>query len=73
MPGMEADDVELLITRTIEQALARVPERDYIYSWSRTGYSEVRIRVLDRYEQDDLDIIWNLDCGKGGFEGISGI
>ena len=57
-PGMEAEDVELLITRTIEQALARIPERDYIYSWSRYGYSEVRIKVLDRYEQDDLDIIW---------------
>ncbi len=58
MPGMEADDVELLITRQIEQALARIPERDYIYSWSRNGVSDVRIVVLDRYEQDDLDIIW---------------
>jgi multidrug efflux pump subunit AcrB len=43
---------------TIEQALARVPERDYIYSWSRNGVSDVRIVVHDRYEQDDLDIIW---------------
>jgi len=58
VPGMEAKDVELLVTRTIEQALARVPERDYIYSWSRNGRSEVRIRVLDRYEQEDLDVIW---------------
>jgi multidrug efflux pump subunit AcrB len=58
MPGMEAEDVELLITRTIEQALSRIPERDYIYSWSRNGASDVRIVVLDRYEQDDLDIIW---------------
>jgi multidrug efflux pump subunit AcrB len=57
-PGMEATDVELLITRQIEQALARIPERDYIYSWSRNGHSEVRIKVLDRYEQADLDIIW---------------
>ncbi len=57
-PGMDARDVELLITRTIEQALARIPERDYIYSWSRNGYSEVRIKVLDLYEEDDLDIIW---------------
>jgi multidrug efflux pump subunit AcrB len=57
-PGMEADDVELLVTRTIEQALAEVPERDYIYSWSRNGRSEVRIKVLDQFEQDDLDIIW---------------
>jgi multidrug efflux pump subunit AcrB len=57
-PGMAAEDVELLVTRTIEQALARIPERDYIYSWSRYGYSEVRIKVLDRYEEDDLDVIW---------------
>ena len=58
MPGMEAEDVELLVTRTIEQALARIPERDYIYSWSRDGVSIVRIKVRDAYEQDDLDIIW---------------
>ena len=58
MPGMEAEDVELLVTRPIEQALARIPERDYIYSWSRNGESDVRIVVLDRFEQDDLDIIW---------------
>ncbi len=58
VPGMEAEDIELLVTRTIEKALAEVPERDYIYSWSRDGQSEVRIKVLDRYVQDDLDIIW---------------
>jgi hypothetical protein len=48
VPGMEAEDIELLVTRTIEKALARIPERDYIYSWSRTGVSEVRIKVLFR-------------------------
>jgi len=58
MPGMEAEDVELLVTRTLEKALARIPERDYIYSWSRNGRSEIRIKVLDRYEEEDLDIIW---------------
>jgi multidrug efflux pump subunit AcrB len=58
VPGMEASDVELLVTRNIEQALARIPERDYIYSWSRMGRSEVRIKVLDAYEQEDLDVIW---------------
>jgi multidrug efflux pump subunit AcrB len=58
VPGMDVEDVELLVTRPIERALARIPERDYIQSWSRNGYSEVRIKVLDRYEQDDLDIIW---------------
>ena len=56
-PGMDAEDIELLVTRTIEKALARVPEHEFIYSWSRHGRSEVRIKVLDRYEQDDLDII----------------
>jgi multidrug efflux pump subunit AcrB len=58
LPGMDARDIELLVTRPIEKALARIPERDYIYSWSRYGYSEVRIKVLDRYEEEDLDIIW---------------
>lgn len=58
VPGMDVEDVELLVTRPLERALARIPERDYIQSWSRNGYSEVRIKVLDRYEQADLDIIW---------------
>jgi multidrug efflux pump subunit AcrB len=57
-PGMEAEDVELLVTRNIEQALAEIPQRDYIYSWSRNGQSEVRIKILDEYEQEDLEIIW---------------
>jgi multidrug efflux pump subunit AcrB len=78
MPGMEADDVELLITRTIEQALARIPERDYIYSWSRNGVSDVRIVVRDQYEQDDLDIIWQdvrnevIDAAPGLPDGVIG-
>jgi multidrug efflux pump subunit AcrB len=57
-PGMQADDVELLVTRKIEQALAEVPERDYIYSWSRYGSSRVQIKIRDAFEQSDLDIIW---------------
>jgi multidrug efflux pump subunit AcrB len=78
MPGMEAEDVELLITRTIEQALARIPQRDYIYSWSRNGVSDVRIVVLDQYEQDDLDIIWQdvrneiIDATPGLPDGVIG-
>ncbi len=44
-PGLEATDVELLLTRTIEQALAQIPERDYIQSWSWNGRSIVRIRA----------------------------
>ncbi len=58
VPGMEAEDIELLVTRQLEKALARIPERDYIYSWSRDGSSTINIKVLDAYVQDDLDIIW---------------
>lgn len=58
MPGMDVRDVELLVTRPIERALARIPERDYVQSWSRHGYSEVRIKVLDRYGAGDLPTIW---------------
>jgi len=32
LPGMDAESIELLVTRPIEKALARIPERDYIYS-----------------------------------------
>jgi multidrug efflux pump subunit AcrB len=78
MPGMEADEVELLVTRPIEQALARIPERDYIYSWSRNGVSDVRIVVRDQFNQDDLDIIWQdvrneiIDATPGLPDGVIG-
>ncbi len=58
VPGMDAENIELLVTRQLEKALARIPERDYIYSWSRDGSSTINIKVLDAYVQDDLDIIW---------------
>ncbi len=58
VPGMEAEDIELLVTQHLEKALARIPERDYIYSWSREGSSTINIKVLDAYVQEDLDIIW---------------
>ncbi len=57
-PGMEPEDVELLITRTIEKALARTTERDNIYSFSWNGKSVVHLEVQDQYEQSDLDLIW---------------
>ncbi len=57
-PGMKPEDVELLITRTIEKALARTTERDDIYSYSWNGKSVVHLDVQDQYEQSDLDLIW---------------
>jgi multidrug efflux pump subunit AcrB len=57
-PGMEVERVELLITRTIEKALSRITERDHIYSYSWNGKSVVHIDVEDRYDQEDLDRIW---------------
>lgn len=55
-PGMPPEKVERLITRQIEKALARITERDTIYSYSWQGRSEVHIDVGDQYSE--LDQIW---------------
>jgi multidrug efflux pump subunit AcrB len=78
LPGMDVRDVELLVTRPLERALARIPQRDYIQSWSRHGYSEVRIKVLDRYGREELPEIWQsvrnkvIDATPGLPQGVVG-
>lgn len=56
-PGMPADRVELLITKTIEEAIRSVSEVDEIRSVSIEGKSIIHADVYDRFF--DLDQIWD--------------
>jgi multidrug efflux pump subunit AcrB len=56
-PGMSAERVELLLTKTIEEAVRQVPEVEEIRSVSMPGTSLVHVEIYDRYF--DLDQIWD--------------
>ncbi len=55
-PGMSAQRVERLITKTLEEAISRVPEVEEIRSVSLDGTSIMHAEVADKYF--DLDRIW---------------
>lgn len=56
-PGLAAQRVEALITRTIEEAVRQVPEVEEIRSQSRDGRSTIHVEVSDSYFA--LDQIWD--------------
>ena len=55
-PGMEAADVEQLITRELEAQLRTLPELDNIWSDSKAGVAILQAETRDEF--DDLDLIW---------------
>ena len=55
-PGMEAADVEELVTRRLEAELRSLPELDDIWSDSRHGVAIIHAETRDEF--DDLDLIW---------------
>lgn len=56
-PGMPADRVELLITKTIEEAIRTMPELEEIRSVSIQGQSIIHAEAYDRFF--NLDQIWD--------------
>ncbi|GGW81362.1 efflux RND transporter permease subunit [Alteromonas halophila] len=56
-PGLPADKVELLITKTLEEAARKLPEVDEIRSVSMTGQSIMHVKIQDRYFA--LEQIWD--------------
>ena len=56
-PGLPADKVELLITKTLEEAARKLPEIDEIRSVSMTGQSIIHVKIQDRYFE--LEQIWD--------------
>ena len=55
-PGMEAADIEQLITRELEAELRTLPELDNIWSDSKSGVAIIQAETRDEF--DDLDLIW---------------
>ena len=55
-PGMEAADIEQLITRELEAELRTLPELDNIWSDSKSGVAIIQVETRDEF--DDLDLIW---------------
>ena len=56
-PGLPASQIELLITKELEEAVRQVPELEEIRSVSMPGTSIIYTQVYDRYF--DLDQIWD--------------
>ncbi|WP_348765269.1 efflux RND transporter permease subunit [uncultured Salinisphaera sp.] len=55
--GLSAERVELLITKTLEEAIREVPEVEQIRSTSMPGTSIIHVEVQDQYF--DLEQIWD--------------
>jgi multidrug efflux pump subunit AcrB len=55
-PGMDAPDMEELVTRRLEAQLRTLPELDDIWSDSKNGMSIIHAETRDEF--DDLDLIW---------------
>ncbi len=56
-PGLSAERVERLITKTLEEAIRRVPEVEAITSTSLAGRSTIHVEIHDVFF--DLDQIWD--------------
>lgn len=56
-PGLSAERVERLVTRTLEEAIRQMPEIEEIRSLSMPGVSIIHAEVHDRYFA--LDQIWD--------------
>jgi multidrug efflux pump subunit AcrB len=55
-PGMDAPDMEELVTRRLEAQLRTLPELGDIWSDSKNGLSIIHAETRDEF--DDLDLIW---------------
>lgn len=55
-PGMSPERVELLITKTLEEEIRKIPEVEKLRSTSATGLSVIHVEIYDRYF--NLDDIW---------------
>ena len=55
-PGLDASDMEELVTRRLEAQLRTLPELGDIWSDSKNGMSIIQAETRDEF--DDLDLIW---------------
>ena len=58
-PGASPEEVELEVTDRIELALQELPELDYLESYSRAGFSLIKVNIKSEYWSDQLPQIWD--------------
>ena len=58
-PGASPEQVELEVTDRIELAIQQMPEIDYLESWSRAGFSLIKVNIKPEYWADRLPQVWN--------------
>jgi len=58
-PGLAAEKVELLITKTIEEAIRTMPQIEEIRSTSMPGTSIIHAEVFETISGEELDQIWD--------------
>lgn len=56
-PGMPAERMELLVTKTLEEAIRQIPEVEEIRSITQAGLSIIHVELHDRITE--LDQIWD--------------
>ena len=57
MPGASPERMEQLVTDKIEKYIQEIPEVDYIYSESKTGFSVIEPNILEKYKE--MQPIWD--------------
>lgn len=58
-PGASAHQVELFVTDKIEESLQKIPNIEFTESVSKTGYSQVKIKLQESIKSEKLDQYWD--------------
>jgi multidrug efflux pump subunit AcrB len=58
-PGASPEEVELEVTDRIELALQEMKQLDYLESFSRAGFSLIKVNVKAEYWSDRLPQVWD--------------
>ncbi len=58
-PGASPEEVELEVTDRIELAIQELPQLDYVESYSRAGFSLIKVEIKSEYWTDRLPQVWD--------------
>ena len=58
-PGASPQEVELEVTDRIELALQELKQVDYLESFSRAGYSQIKVEIKSTYGSTEIPQIWD--------------
>ncbi|MBW1786109.1 MAG: efflux RND transporter permease subunit, partial [Deltaproteobacteria bacterium] len=58
-PGASAAEVEEEVTNVVEKAVQQLGQLEWIESRSSRGYSQIKVRIKDRYDKVGLPQVWD--------------